>query len=153
VALALRAAGGPLQGYPISSTRLAEAELQKWVAQGKLPLLTLEDWPQAAGAWQVETSARQMQAVYFGCYAPHAVQVSLVGSFNRWLPGRLPLQRAANGWWHGALLLPPGAHTYRFWLAAPDPATGGTAGFWRRDDENPARCDSGYHDDHSLIVM
>lgn len=138
VALALRAAGGPLQGYPLSGVRLAETELQKWVAQGTLSLLTLEDWPQAGSI------------VYFGCYAPYAVNVSLIGSFNSWRPGHLPLRPAAGGWWHVAALLPPGRHTYRFWI---ETAPGHAAGFWQCDDENPARCESGYHDDHSLIVL
>jgi hypothetical protein len=167
VALALRAAGGPLQGYPMSGARLAEGELQKWVAQGKLPLLTLKDLPQAAGGLaQTRTSPIQrigaLQAVYFGCYAPHAVNVSLIGSFNHWLPGRLPLQPAGNGWWHAALLLSPGVHTYRFWIEspgseAPTSAANGaasvTTGHWQCDDENPARCESGYHDDHSVVVL
>jgi serine protease AprX len=141
VAAALRAAGGPLQGYPRSGTPLSEAELQKWVAQGKLPVLTLENLPQAAGA------------VYFGCFAPHALDISLVGSFNQWLPGRLPLRPAANGWWHAALLLPPGTYPYRFWIERAGGADAANSGAWRCDDENPARCESGYQDDHSVVIL
>ena len=140
VAAALRAKGGRLLGYPTSGTRLAETELQNWVAQGKLPLLTLENSPQAASA------------VYFGCYAPLAVNVSLIGSFNHWLPGRLPLRPANNGWWHAVVLLPPGVHTYRFWIEAASGAAA-TTGFWQYDAENPARCESGYHDDHSVVAL
>jgi serine protease AprX len=143
VAAALRTAGGLLVGFPHSGTRLSEAELQNWVAQGTLPVFTLENWPQAAGA------------IYFGCHAPHANHVSLIGSFNAWLPGRLPLQPAANGWWHAAALLPPGRHTYRFWLETANDAGNhaAAAGFWRCDDENPARGESGYHDDHSVVTL
>jgi serine protease AprX len=159
VALALRAPGGPLQGYPLSGSRLAEAELQKWMAQGTLPLLTLEDLLQVdSAAGQTRTPPMQRsgarQSVYFGCFAPHAVHVSLIGSFNFWLPGQLPLQPAMGGWWHAAALLPPGRHTYRFWIEtahdAPDQAA---AAFWQGDDENPARCESGYHDDHSVVML
>jgi hypothetical protein len=59
-----------------------------------------------------------------------------------------------GGWWHAAALLPPGRHTYRFWIEtahdAPDQAA---AAFWQGDDENPARCESGYHDDHSVVML
>ena len=146
VAAALRAAGGLLQGFPHSGSRLLESELQKLAARGTLPVHRLENAPHAAGL------------VYFGCFAPAAADVSLVGSFNAWLPGRLPLRQAGNGWWHAALLLPPGVHTYRFWLepgrsAADGQMTGAAAGSWRRDEENPARRESGYHDDHSIVTI
>ncbi len=141
VAAALRAAGGILQGLPVSGARLSEAELHKWAAQGKLPVLTLDELPQAAGA------------VYFGCFAPHAAAASLIGSFNHWQPGRLPLQPAGNGWWHAAVLLPAGAHAYRFWLERSDGMGGAVRGCWQCDDENPTRCESGYRDDHSLVAL
>lgn len=138
VAAALRGPGGLLQGYPRSSTWLGEPELHNWAAQGTLAVLTLENSPPSTGA------------VYLGCYAPQAANVSLIGSFNAWLPGELPLRPAANGWWHTAILLPAGVHTYRFWI---DTADGGAGGYWQCDDENPARCESGYHDDHSVVVL
>ena len=120
-------------------------------------MLTPENSPHAGASY---AGAGYAGAIYFGCYAPHAAAVSLLGSFNRWLPGRLPLQRAdreANGWWHAVVLLPAGRHTYRFWIepaaAGNDPATGPATGFWRGDDENPLRSESGYHDEHSVIVI
>ncbi len=139
VAAALRARGGPLMGFPHSGVRLREHELQKWTAQGTLAVLTLEETPNAAGA------------VYFGCYAPHADCVSLVGSFNHWLPYRLPLRLAANGWWHAAVQLPQGAHLYRFWIEPGNESS--RAGSWRRDYENPNCSESGYHDGHSVVVI
>jgi serine protease AprX len=147
VAAALRARGGSLAPYPMSGVRLREHELQKWTAQGTLAVLTLEDSPNAAGA------------VYFGCYAPHAACVSLVGTFNQWLPQRLLLQQAAHGWWHAAVQLPQGAHLYRFWIEAGGAASGGVssttsrAPSWRRDYENPNCSESGYHDGHSVVVI
>lgn len=146
VAAALRARGGPLAGYPQSGVRLREHELQKWTAQGTLAVLTLEETPNAA------------TVIYFGCYAPEAACVSLIGSFNHWLPDRLPLQPAANGWWHAAVALPHGAHRYRFWIA-PAQAGGsmdgawGRIGSWRRDYENPNCSESGYRDGHSILVI
>jgi serine protease AprX len=146
VSAALRAHGGPLVGYPQSGVRLREHELQKWTAQGTLAVLSLEETPNAANV------------IYFGCYAPGAACVSLVGSFNHWLPQRLPLQPAANGWWHVGVRLPHGTHLYRFWVE-PQPASAGTqnplerTGTWRRDYENPNGSESGYCDDHSVVVV
>jgi serine protease AprX len=139
VAAALRSRGGPLAGFPRSGVWLREHELQKWAAQGTLTVLTLEGTPSAAGA------------IYFGCYAPHADCVSLVGSFNHWLPCRLPLRHAAMGWWHAAVQLPQGAHLYRFWLESGDEPS--RAGSWRRDYENPNSSESGYHDGHSVVII
>jgi serine protease AprX len=135
VAAALRARGGMLEGFPVSGVRLREHELQKWAAQGTLALLTPADAPSPAGT------------VYFGCYAPHARSVSLVGTFNRWTPEQLLLRQATPGWWHAAVQLPAGAHLYRFWIE------GGEASPWRRDYENPNCSESGYHDGHSVVVI
>jgi serine protease AprX len=139
VAAALRARGGPLAGMPHSGVRLREHELQNMTAQGTLAVLTLEESPNAAGA------------TYFGCHAPHADCVSLIGSFNHWLPYHLPLQPAGNGWWHVAVQLPPGAHQYRFWVETGGESGG--AGSWRCDYENPNRSESGYLDGHSVVFI
>ncbi len=144
VAAALRAPGGRLAGFPRSGVRmreheLREHELHKWAAQGTLAVLTLNEPPSATGI------------VYFGCYAPQADCVSLVGSFNDWLPYRLPLQPASSGWWHAAVQLPQGQHLYRFWLESGSGAS--TAGTWQRDPENPNRSESGYHDGHSVVII
>ena len=139
VAAALRAQGGRLAGFPHSGVRLREHELHKWAAQGTLSVLTLDETPSAAGA------------VYFGCYAPQADCVSLVGSFNHWLPYRLPLRSAGRGWWHAAVLLPQGTHLYRFWLESDGEA--GATGTWLHDYENPNSSESGYHDGHSAVII
>ena len=139
VAAALRTAGGPLLGFPRSGTHLRDDELQKWTVQGKLTVLTLEE----------QASLASGRNVYFGHLAPRADSVSLIGSFNRWQPGLLPLQRAANGWWHAAVHLPPGNHLYRFWIEDADHPEG----VWRRDPENPDCVESGYADGHSCVMI
>ena len=144
VAAALRAPGGRLAGFPHSGVRmreheLREHELHKWAAQGTLAVLTLNEPPSATGI------------VYFGCYAPQADCVSLVGSFNHWLPYRLPLQPANSGWWHAAVQLPQGKHLYRYWLESGSGAS--TAGTWQRDYENPNSSESGYYDGHSVVII
>ncbi len=144
VTAALRARGGRLAGFPHSGVRmreheLREHELHKWAAQGTLAVLTLNEPPSATGI------------VYFGCYAPQADCVSLVGSFNHWLPYRLPLQPAGSGWWHAAVQLPQGMHLYRYWLESGSGAS--TTGTWQRDYENPNSSESGYHDGHSVVII
>jgi serine protease AprX len=145
VAAALRAAGGPLAGLPLSGSRLRDFELQKWAAQGTLAVLTLEETPNAA------------DVVYFGCYAPDATHVSLAGSFSQWLPDSVPLQPHGNGWWHVAVLLPKGIHLYRFWVESPAAGQDSSAGLrvatWRRDEENTNCLESGYRDGHSAVVI
>lgn len=137
VAAALRARGGPLQGFPISGTALQENELQKWQLHGTLPVHSLSQFNQSR------------RVIYFGLWAPYAQRVSLLGSFNRWQPDALMLCQAHNGWWHIALHLPPGVHLYRFWVTDADHPQGR----WMRDPENPNIAESGYGDAHSQIII
>jgi len=135
VAAALRAPGGALTGHPISGTMLNENELHKLLLHGTVPL-------QASGSKHSQTGV-----VYLGLLAPHAHAVSVIGSFNRWQPDSLPLQRARNGWWHTALRLPAGLHHYRFWVSDADQPDGR----WMRDPENPYTAEGGYRETHSLL--
>lgn len=130
VAAALRAANGPLAAYPLSGASISEYELHNYPVHTPVPGVAL-------------------QPVYFGLYAPDAWRVSLIGSFNDWLPDVLPLQVTGPGWWHGVVWLPSGFHPYRFWVtdgASPE-------GAWRPDPENPNRCESGFRQDHGVAVV
>ncbi len=122
-ATALHAPGGPLAGLPLSGTQ-----------PGRAP-----DTPISGGE----------VAVYFGLWAPDAHSVGLLGDFNGWAPDATPLVRTHGGWWHGRVLLPPGRHAYRFWVAHG--ADG--AGEWRADPENSARSESGYVNDHAEVAV
>ena len=137
VAAALRATGGPLVGFPRSTTRLRGQEWQEWGGNGNMPVTRIA--PAASAA---------QPPVYLGLYAPEAAAVSVTGSFNDWTPGQLPLVRGQAGWWHGAVQLPPGEHTYRFWVEGQ----GGSVR-WLPDPENPNRVESGYNDDHSWLKV
>lgn len=144
VALALRAPGGPLAGLPVSGTLLGsgqkgearDAELHKYGLAVKVASSESEI-PRPTGA----------AVVYLGLSAPHARSVSLIGSFNNWRPGQLTLEPAKNGWWHGLFRLPPGSHTYRFWVE--DAETGEQS--WLFDAENPLRAESGFPEPHSVV--
>jgi serine protease AprX len=137
VAAALRTAGGPLVGYPVSSSLLRGAELQKWLTQGKVPL------------WQIPNLAGVpgTTVLYLGVYAPTAQRVSVVGAWNGWLPNQQSLQPTAQGWWHGCFQLPTGRYPYRFWLEEQE-----TQARWLPDPENPVRSESGYRTSHSVLV-
>lgn len=139
VAAALRAAGGPLVGYPRSSSILRDTELQKWLAQGRVPLWQTPNLVGVPGS----------MLVYLGVYAPTAQRASVVGSWNGWLPNHQALQSTPQGWWHSFFQLPPGRHLYRFWLE--EQAT--PQGQWLPDPENPARAESGYQTSHSLLTI
>jgi serine protease AprX len=137
VAAALRAHNGPLVGYPQSGTQPDAGELQKWLSQGKVTVADIVN-PAAAG---------DQRPLYFGLLAPSAQAVSMVGLADDWHPHHLSLRRALGGWWHGLVQLPPGRHTYRFWVEyGPEQPPA-----WCADPENPLRCESGYWDDHSFI--
>ena len=138
VAAALRAPGGVLTGYPRSASTLTESRLRKWMLQGTLSREDVVDLPDADGSIYH----------YFGFYAPSATMVSLLGAFNHWTPGVLPLRRMADGWWHLAVRLPAGDHPYRFWVSDRQ----GPTGRWCCDPENPHRVESGYRTAHSLTT-
>jgi serine protease AprX len=137
VAAALRTSQGPLVGIPRSATPVSDSELRKLTQDGTLAVPTPQGGSSAG------------HVVYFGCFAPQARAVSLVGPFNQWRPGSLPLVPARAGWWHLAVELPTGAHSYRFW--SEDDAH--PRGEWRRDPENPNLAEGGYREAHSLIVI
>ncbi len=140
VALALRDAGGSLVGFPVSGTRLESAGLRELgIPVQAAQALEAGPGPQAPAMASVH---------YLGTWAPEAQAVSLVGSFNGWRPGVLPLYRTDRGWWHTAVAFPPGEHLYRFWVV--DRSGNGR---WRLDGENPVREESGYREPHNVIVV
>ncbi len=160
VAAALRARHGMLAGFPHSGSPLREDELTDLAIPGKVaaipphnpasvPNSTLNSTPDPPQRPAAPSGPPGSRPVYFGLYAPEARQVSLVGSFNRWQPGQLPLTRTERGWWHTALLLPPGEHLYRFWIQGP----AHPRGRWRPDPENPVRAESGYPEGHSVVSL
>jgi serine protease AprX len=134
VSMALRAEDGPLRGYPISATPVAEKSLRELGIPVKV-----------AGN---QEKADKSIPYYFGVLAPDACSVSLTGSFNDWQTADLPLFKAQQGWWHSIFLLPPGKHLYRFWIV--ESTTGNVQ--WRYDPENPLREESGYVDPHSWVM-
>jgi serine protease AprX len=134
VALAQRDGGGQLRGLPVSATKVAES--------------MLPDLPIPSKVMTESDAAGHTVPIYLGIHAGEASSVSLVGSFNGWQPGRLPLYKARGDWWHGVFLLPPGVHSYRFWIT--DSAG---RGHWHFDHENPVREESGYASPHSSITV
>jgi len=52
--------------------------------------------------------------VVFGFYRPDASQVSLVGDFNAWRIGQLPMRRREDGYWIASVRLPPGTYRFRY---------------------------------------
>ena len=60
-------------------------------------------------------SAKRMQKpINFFCFAPKAQQVELVGDFNNWEPGALPMNRQPDGAWTIQVALNHGHHHYQF---------------------------------------
>jgi hypothetical protein len=66
-----------------------------------------------------------VNVVRFSLDAPNASHVSLVGDFNGWNAGALPLRRLSNGTWEVEVPLAPGRYAYSFVVdgaLARDPA-------------------------------
>jgi len=77
------------------------------------------------GGEPVATGAEEGIAQFVGHF-PGARSVEVVGSFNDWRRGALPLRdENHDGIWHGAVVLPAGQHEYMFvvdgerWVADP----------------------------------
>jgi hypothetical protein len=83
--------------------------------------------PPAAGPVISAQRDTERDGVKFVLVAPQAVQVSLVGTFNRWDPTATPMERTpTGGTWSVVIPLSAGRHEYAFvvdgkhWL--PDPS-------------------------------
>ena len=60
-------------------------------------------------------SAKEMRKpVNFYFSKPNAKSVNLVGDFNDWNPGSLPMERRVDGWWFIQVPLTHGHHPYVF---------------------------------------
>lgn len=135
VAVALRAPGGALSGFPVSGAKMAADGLRNLSIPVKVA--TIGD---------ADVDQDQWCAIYLGCLAPDAQRVALTGSFNGWRHDAVFLLPAQSGWWHGIFLLPPGSHLYRFWITGTDDSVR-----WVCDAENALRAESGFSHPHSVI--
>jgi 1,4-alpha-glucan branching enzyme len=52
--------------------------------------------------------------VEFDFYRPSAGRVHLVGDFNEWRAGELPMTRGESGYWHAKMRLPDGEFKFRY---------------------------------------
>ena len=56
----------------------------------------------------------QGQWVEFRFYRPQAGQVHLIGDFNEWRSGELPMDRTGDGYWVAKMRLPAGEFKFRY---------------------------------------
>jgi hypothetical protein len=84
--------------------------------------------PQGPFARAGQPAPDTIHVVRFMLLDPAAQSVSLVGSFNAWTKGALPLARTEQGVWSVSISLPSGRHEYAFivqdaagerWVADP----------------------------------
>ena len=52
--------------------------------------------------------------VEFRFFRPQAGQVDLVGDFNDWRTGELPMKRSEDGYWQARMRLPAGEFKFRY---------------------------------------
>jgi len=79
------------------------------IFEGFERLASLED--------QGETAPQPSGRLYetnFSLNAPEAFSVSVIGSFNNWVPGASPMENDGTGTWTVKLLLAPGTYSYKF---------------------------------------
>jgi hypothetical protein len=122
---------------PVMSPAGAARRMARWLARPRAVTLRLRPaWTLAVAAvlaalllLPVEQSvvprAEEGIAQFVGHF-PGARSVEVVGTFNDWRRGALPLNDTDhNGIWHGAVVLPAGQHEYMFvvdgerWVADP----------------------------------
>lgn len=90
-----------------------------------------------------EPSAEQ-EEILFRVRAPRARQVFIVGSFNQWKSGELPLRGPdEDGYWYASVILPQGAHQYKFVVD----------GTWTVDPENPLKDEDGFGGINSVVEI
>jgi 1,4-alpha-glucan branching enzyme len=65
-------------------------------------------WKESA---MVRANDRWVEFLFF---RPQAQQVELIGDFNQWRPGDLPMHRTAGGFWRASVQLPPGEFRFRY---------------------------------------
>ncbi len=128
----IRREPAPLRSAPGAARRLAT-----WLAQPRAVTVHLRPlWTLALAAAlgavmllpaaeSVAPGAQEGVAQFVGHF-PGARSVEVVGSFNDWRRGALPLSdEDHDGIWHGAVVLPTGQHEYMFvvdgerWVADP----------------------------------
>ena len=115
----------------------APRQLARWLAQPRAVTLRLRPaWTLALAAalaavillpvGQSGAPGAQEGIAQFVGHFPGARSVEVVGSFNDWQRGALPLRdENHDGIWHGAVVLPAGQHEYMFvvdgerWVADP----------------------------------
>ncbi len=152
VATAAHAAGGRLANFPRSGTVL-EGEWKNEIALRELSVYNLTEYNLMNDAARTGNSGVESlpdRTIYVGCCAPTAEAVDLVGPFNGWTPGVLPLRRAepAVGWWHAAVMTAQdGPLMYAFWVTNAEQPQGWLLG----DGERPRRVDSGFEEFVSVL--
>jgi len=60
------------------------------------------------------TSVTVDGCVEFRFYRPQASRVSVVGEFNSWIDGILPMTPDGDGWWSASTRLSPGDYRFRY---------------------------------------
>ncbi len=59
----------------------------------------------------VDVTGNQAQFCFF---RPAAGRVCLVGDFNQWRDGQIPMTRGRDGYWRASVKLPPGTFRFRY---------------------------------------
>ncbi len=59
----------------------------------------------------------------FRVWAPHAKAISVVGEFNDWQPGKLPMEQISNGIWHAKIKQLPQYTAYKYCITTQDGRT------------------------------
>lgn len=81
--------------------------------------------------------------VVFKFVSPDAKSVSLVGNFNNWDKTRHPMQNDGNGRWSKTVMLPQGAHQYKF-LADNE---------WKQDPDNDKLAPNEFGTQNNVITV
>jgi len=81
--------------------------------------------------------------IKFQLQIPDAQNVSLVGDFNNWDPGRHSMRRNSDGMWEKTVMLAPGRYEYKFQVD----------GKWRLDTANTQRVRNQFGTENSIMMV
>lgn len=112
------------------------------VAQHRAPTTAGADGPASFASSAAGEEAPV--SVPFALRRPGARRVAVVGDFDEWSPGAVPMVRDASGTWTVAVPLTPGRHAYAFVV---------DDSVWVTDPRAPLERDADYGRDHSIVVV
>jgi 1,4-alpha-glucan branching enzyme len=90
-----------------------------------------------------KNSKLENRRIEFRLEESNALEVCLVGDFNRWDLKAHPMRKNEKGLWTKTITVSPGRYEYRFYAD----------GQWLNDPNNPLRCENCFGTENNVLVV